>query len=59
VKYGATFYSRHTALDEAYLSKIKRQKTMFKSRQHILRVIQHYSRRNIGTSQQENAEKLN
>jgi hypothetical protein len=29
-----------------------------KSRQHILRVIQQYSSRNIGTTQLENAEKL-
>jgi hypothetical protein len=29
-----------------------------KSRQHILRVIQHYSSRNIGTTQLENAKKV-
>jgi hypothetical protein len=43
---------------EACISQIRRQRTNLKSRQHILRVIHHYSSRNIGTTQLENAEKL-
>jgi hypothetical protein len=43
---------------EACVSQIRCQKTNLKIRQHILRVIQHYSSRNIGTTQLENAEKL-
>jgi hypothetical protein len=39
-------------------TQIRRQKTNLKSRQHILRVIQHNSSTNIGTTQLENAEKL-
>jgi hypothetical protein len=37
--------------NEACISQIRRQKAKLKSRQFILRVIQHYLSRNIGTTQ--------
>jgi hypothetical protein len=41
----------------ACISHIIRQRTKLKGRQHILRVIQHYLRRKIGTTQLESAKK--
>jgi hypothetical protein len=41
---------------EAYILQIRHQLTKLKNMQHIQTVIQHYSSRNIGTTQLENAK---